>query len=85
MVTASLIILNENRSMKHELKPLKDEAPLKNSMLYLLSIHIGELIFLRKLRDHKGEINRDHWWIWIIIFLMYPYILVIYFQTIKKT
>ena len=47
MVTAGLIILTENRASKHELKHFKEEGPLKDSMLYLLTLHLGELIFLR--------------------------------------
>ena len=85
MVTASLIILIKNRTLKHELKTVSQEGPLKNSMYWLLVVHVAELLFLRKMRDNKGEINRDHWWVWIVMLLTYPYVLYVYYRTLIKT
>jgi hypothetical protein len=47
-------------------------------MYLLLALHFLQFIFLRHFYDEERRVNTNHWWVWCIHFMVYPYVFVCY-------
>lgn len=50
-------------------------GPLLHTMYLLLSMHILQLVFLRRFFDENGRVNVSNQWVWYVHFIIYPYVI----------
>lgn len=44
-------------------------------MYLLLSMHILQMVFLRRFYDEHGHVNTSNQWVWYVHFIFYPYVI----------